>query len=45
MDKTCETVDKNYLNNILLEAYYPIDLCHSKTDFLIIIENISDRSY
>ena len=44
MDKICETLDENDLTNVVLEADYPIDLCHSKTDFLITIENIPDRS-
>ena len=44
MDKICETLDENDLTNVVLEADYPIDLCHSKTDFLITIENVPDRS-
>jgi hypothetical protein len=44
MEKICETLDENDLTNVVLEADYPIDLCHSKTDFLITIENVPDRS-
>ncbi len=44
MDKICETLDENDLTNVVLEADYPIDLCFSKTDCLITIENVPDRS-
>ncbi len=44
MDKICEAFDENNLTNVLLEADYPVDLCHSKTDALITIENVPDRS-
>ena len=44
MDKNCEALDVNDLTRIVLDADYPIDLCHSKSDVLVTIDNIPDRS-
>ena len=44
MDKNCEALDVNDLTKVILEADYPIDLCHSNSDVLITIENIPDGS-
>ena len=42
MDKICENLDENDLTNVVLEYDDPIDLCNSKTDALITIENIPE---
>ena len=40
VDKTCKAMDENDLTQAVLDADYPIELCHSKTDALIVIENV-----
>jgi rhodanese-related sulfurtransferase len=45
VDKTCEAMDENDLTQAVLEADYPIELCHSKTDALIVIENVPAPEY
>ena len=45
VDKTCEAMDENDLTQTVLEADYPIELCHSKTDDLVVIENVPAPEY
>jgi hypothetical protein len=45
VDKICEAMDENDLTQTVLEADYPIELCHSKTDGLIVIENVPAPEY
>ena len=42
MDVLCEVLKETDLRSVVLEADYPIDLCHSKADALVAFENVPD---
>ena len=44
VDKICEALDDNDLTDIVLNADYAIELCHSSEDELVAFENVPDAS-
>jgi len=41
-DKLCEALLENDLTDIVLNAKYDIDICHSFEDYLVVIENVPE---
>ncbi len=44
VDKICEASDNNDLTNVVLDAPYDIELCHSADDEFVVIDNVPDMS-
>jgi len=43
-DKFCDALLQNDLIDVLLQADYPIDICHSVNDYLVTFDNVPDVS-